>query len=106
MNWLVLILAFCLAVLLGAFLARLLERSRTAWSARRRIWAAAAVLPGFIVLATIAAVAWVVSVGPGTGENMQDLAVAATVAVGVIFALVALLGGFVGASYAQRGNQG
>ena len=102
MNWLVLILAFAIAVLIGGFLARWLERSRSDWSARRRIWTAAAVLPAFLILATLVAVAWVLAIGPGEGENMQDLAVAVTIAIGAWFAVVTLLGGLAGAHFASR----
>ena len=102
MNWLALILAFCVAVLMGAFLASLLERSRPNWGARRRLWAAASALPLFILLATAAGLAWILVAGPGTGENMQDLALVVTAMIGALFAVVALVGGLVGGSFAQR----
>ena len=98
MNWLALIAAFAVSLLTGAFLARLLERSRPDWPPRRRLWTAASALPIFIGVATMCGILVVVATGPGTGENMQDLAVAATATVGVIFAIIALAGGFVGAS--------
>ena len=102
MNWSALIVAFAVAVVMGAFLANLLERRRLDWSARRRLWTAAAVLPGFILAATLVGIAIILFTGPGSGENMRDLAVAATAAVGGIFALIALVGGLVGASFARR----
>ena len=102
MNWLVLIAAFCIAVLMGAFLANLLERSRPGWSARRQLWAAASALPIFIVIATVIGLAWILVSGPGKGENMQDLALVVTIAIGALFAGVALVGGLVGGSFAQR----
>ena len=106
MNWLVLILAFAIAVLVGGYLARLLERSRPAWSARRRLWTAAIVLPAFLILATIVGLVWLLAVGPGTGENMQDLALTVTAFVGGLFALLTMIGGLVGATFAQRGEGG
>ena len=102
MNWLVMLIAFSLAVLMGAWLAGLLARSRPQWSDRRRLLVAASVLPGFALFATLAGIAWVIAVGPGRGENMQDLAVVATAGVGGFFAILALAGGFVGAWLAQR----
>ncbi len=102
MNWLVLILAFCIAVLMGAFLANLLARSRPGWSARRQLWTAASALPIFIMLATVFGLAWILVSGPGKGENMQDLAVVVTAMIGAFFAAVALIGGLVGGSFAQR----
>jgi hypothetical protein len=105
MNWLVLILAFSVAVLMGAFLANLLERTRPRWTARRQLWAAASALPIFILLATLIGLAWILVSGPGAGENMQDLALVVTGAIGVLFAGVALVGGLVGGSFAQRSKQ-
>jgi hypothetical protein len=105
MNRIAMILAFAIAVALGAFLARLLERTRGEWSARRRLWVAASVLPAFLLLATVAGVLWVLFSGPGEGENMQDLAVAATAFVGALFSLIALIGGMVGARLARRSGQ-
>ena len=102
MNWLVLIGAFGISVLMGAFLANLLERSRPGWSVRRRLWAAASVLPIFILLATVIGLVWVLVSGPGKGENMQDLALVVTAMIGALFAAVALVGGLVGGSFAQR----
>ena len=105
MNWLALIAAFAIAVLVGGLLARWLERSRADWTRRRRLWTAASVLPAFILLATAVGITVIVAWGPGSGENMQDLAVAATAMVGVIFAVIALLGGLVGASFAEAKGQ-
>ena len=102
MNWLTLLLAFSLAMATGAWLARLFEQSRPQWNRRRRLLVAALVLPIFVVFATLVGIAWIVVVGPGTGENMQDLAVVATAAVGGVFALLTFIGGLVGASLAQR----
>ena len=102
MNWLALIAAFSIALLVGASMARLLTLNRPSWTPRRRLWTAASVLPGFILLATLAGIGFILVTGPGRGENMQDLAVAATATVGAIFGLIALLGGLVGASFAIR----
>ena len=102
MNWLAIILAFGVAVLLGAFLMKLLQRTRTAWTSRRRMWVAAMVLPAFILFAAVVGIVWTLLAGPGEGENMQDLAVAVTAFVGAFFAFIALIGGIVGASFAKR----
>ena len=102
MNWLVLILAFGLSSVLGSVFARLAERNRPGWSGMRRLWVAALVLPAFVGLLTLAGLSWVLLVGPGTGENMQDLALIVTAAIGAIFAAVSLAGGLVGASLGAR----
>ena len=102
MNWIALIAGFAIALAVGAFVGRLLERNRPGWSARRRRWTAALLLPGFVLLATMAGIGFVLVVGPGTGENMQDLAVAVTAFVGLVFAFVAVIGGLAGATFAAR----
>ena len=101
MNWLVMLIAFSLAVAMGAWLASLLARSRPRWSDRRRLVVAASILPGFALLATLVGIGWVIAIGPGTGENMRDLAIAVTAGVGGFFAILAFVGGFIGASLAQ-----
>ena len=105
MNWLVMILAFAVAVMTGGFLAGTLARSRAGWSARRRKFTAAAALPLFLLLLTAAGVVFVFVSGPGEGENMQDLAVAATLVVGGVFAFTTFIGGMVGASLSERREQ-
>jgi hypothetical protein len=102
MNWLVLLISFALGVMMGAWLTGLLARSRPQWSDRRRLFTAASVLPVFTLLLTLAGVAWTIVSGPGPGENMQGLAVAATATVGAILALLTLVGGLVGAVLARR----
>ena len=102
MNWSLLLIAFSLAVLMGASLARFIARSWPEWTARRRLLTAASVLPSFTLLTTIVGVVWVLVSGPRTGENMQDLAVVATAAIGGFFAVLAFIGSFVGASLAQQ----
>ena len=102
MNWLVLLIAFSLAVLAGAWLAGLLARRRLRWGDRRRLFVAASVLPALVLLASLAGIAWIVVSGPGTGENMQDLAVVATATVGGILALLTFVGSLVGAVVALR----
>jgi hypothetical protein len=100
-NWLLLLAAFAIAALAGAFVAGVLERSRKQWSKRRRLWTAAFALPCVVLAATAAGIAWVVISGPGSGENMQDFAIAATALVGGLFTIIALVGGIVGVSFAQ-----
>ena len=102
MNWIALIVAFAIALAVGAIAGRLLERSRPVWSARRRLWTAALALPGFILLVTLAGIGFLSLAGPGSGENMQDLAVVVTAFIGLVFAIVALIGGLAGATFAAR----
>jgi hypothetical protein len=106
MNWLALIAAFAISLLAGGFLSRLLERSRPTWSAARRKWVAAMVLPGFVLVVTVVGIFVTIGIGPGSGENMQDLAVIATATVGLVFAIIALVGGLIGASFASRRGDG
>ena len=98
MNWLVLIIAFCVAAAMGALFVSLLERSRATWSLRRRLWTAVSVLPGFLLLLTAIAVLWTLAAGGGN----RDLASAVYVMVGSIFIVVTLLGGLAGAALAAR----
>ena len=105
MNWMVLILAFCIGALMGAFFSRLAGRSRPGWSARRRLCIAASILPSFIGVLTLGGLAWVLLAAPGPGENMQDLALVVTGIVGSILAGLAFLGGMVGASLEARAHR-
>lgn len=102
MNWLVLILTFCVGALMGAFFSRLAARSRPNWTARRRSLLAASILPCLIGVLTLGGLGWIVLTGPGAGENMQDLALVVTAIVGSILAGLAFLGSFVGASLEAR----
>ena len=98
MNWLAFIIAFGFSAIVGGIFAKLSRSNRPQWSARRRLWVSASIMPAFIGLLTVAGLAWVLLVGPGTGENMQDLALIVTAAACAIFAAVALAGGLIGAS--------
>jgi prolipoprotein diacylglyceryltransferase len=104
-NWLVFILAFCIGALMGAFFSRLAGRSRPNWTAKRRLCVSASILPCFLGVLTLGGLAWILFAGPGTGENMQDLALIVTAIVGSILAGLAFLGGFVGASLEARGGR-
>jgi hypothetical protein len=102
MNWLVLIISFAIAVLIGSFLASKLERSRPDWSPRRRKWTAAAALPAFIVLATIAGIGLTMVTTPAPGEGYRGLYSGIYAMVGAVFFVITLLGGLVGAAAAVR----
>jgi hypothetical protein len=102
MNWLVLIISFAIAVLIGSFLASRLERSRPEWSPRRRKWTAAAALPAFIVFATIAGIAVTMVITPAPGEGYTSLYSGIYAMVGAVFFIITLLGGLVGAAAAVR----
>jgi hypothetical protein len=97
-NWLVLIGVFAISVLVGSRLASYACRNRPDWTPRRRRWVAASIVPAFVAVLTIAGLAWVIVTGPGSGENMQDLALIVTAGAGAVFAAVALGGGLVGAA--------
>lgn len=99
MNWLPLFIGFGLSVLAGAWLSARLKMRKSSWSIRRRVFIAAAPLPAIILAATVAGAAWYLA---GSSENMRDLAVAAVIGVGSIFAVVALAGGLIGAVMVER----
>lgn len=103
MTWSFLLFAFCIAVITGAVAATTLARLRPEWSDRRRLLAAALLLPALTLLAALVGLVAVVVTGAGQGDNMQDLALAAIAAMGGGFALLAFFGGLVGAGLRQRG---
>jgi Kef-type K+ transport system membrane component KefB len=103
MNWTILVIAFCLAILAGAISVTTLASMRPQWSNRRQALAAAAVLPAITLFVAAIGIVAVLVTGPGDGENMQDLAVAVVAAMGGIFALLAFVGGLLGAKIRQRG---
>lgn len=105
MNWAVLLIAFGMAVLLASWLDSQLARLRPLWSLARRLLAAALALPMLIVLLTLLGLAWLLISGPGTGENMGDLAIIATVSVGTLFTLLTAIGGLIGARIAGAGRK-
>ena len=102
MNWLVLIVTFAIAVMIGSFLAARLERSRPDWSPRRRKWTAAAALPVFIVLATMAGIALTMVITPAPGEGSRALYSGIYAMVGAVFFVITLVGGLIGAAAAVR----
>ncbi|MBA3577423.1 MAG: hypothetical protein H0W39_07425 [Sphingomonas sp.] len=102
MNWPVFIIAFCIAVLTGAAAASLLARIRPQWSDRRRLITSAAALPAVTSAAAVAGIFALLATGPGEGENMQDLALAAIVTIGALFAMIAFVGGLIGAGLRQH----
>ena len=105
MNWLVLIIAFAIAVGIGAFLATMLGRTRRDWSDRRRLWTAALALPAFILFATVSAVGCTMAAAPVQGDGNRNLVVAVYGMVGAIFLVITLAGGFVGAVVAVRKDE-
>ena len=102
MNWSAFIIAFGVAVIVGAFLEPRIADARPSWSVQRRRLAAASLLPALILSVTILGLLWVLLAGPGAGENMQDLALFVTGAIGLLFAVLTLAAGFLGASVAGR----
>ena len=105
MNWLVLIISFAIAVLTGSLLASKLERSRPDWSPQRRKWTAAAALPAFIVLATLAGVALTMVTTPPPGAAYRGLYSGIYAIVGAVFFIITLIGGLVGAAAAVRNDK-
>jgi hypothetical protein len=102
MDWGFAFLGFALAVFMGAALVALLATIRPQWSALRRRLTAASVLPAVTVVATLAGILFISSAEHGQGESMEDLAIAALATIGGSFALLAFVGGLVGANLAGR----
>jgi hypothetical protein len=102
MNWALLFMAFALAVVMGMGFAALLLQMRPHWSSRKRTLIAASCLPAVVIALTLVGLVVVMRTGPGSGENMQDLAITATATIGGFFAVLGFLGGLVGASIAER----
>jgi cytosine/uracil/thiamine/allantoin permease len=102
MNWSFLLIAFLLAVIMGAAFAALLAQIRPQWSSGRRRFAAALALPCVTLLVTLVGVAVVLNSDPETGENMKDRALVAATTLGGFFAVLAFVGGLVGAAIAQK----
>jgi len=102
MNWSFLVVAFCLAVLSGAIAATTLAQMRPQWSERRRRLVAASLLPAATILLTLAAIVYLAAAAPGEGETMTDLAVTVTAMMGGVFAVMAFVGGIIGAALLQR----
>ena len=102
MNWSAFIIAFGVAVIVGAFLEPRIAEARPNWSVRRRRLAAASLLPALILCVTILGLLWVLLAAPGAGENMQDLALVVTGAAGLLFAVLTLAAGCLGATVAGK----
>jgi hypothetical protein len=102
MDWTMILIGFSLAVLMGAGLSSLLAQMKPEWSPRRRGFVAALVLPGVTIITTLLGLLWIWSLEDPGGGNMHDLAAAALATLGLGFAVVAFVGGLVGAGVAQR----
>ena len=102
MNFAFVLIAFALAVLMGASFAALLAQMRPGWTARRRMVVAASALPAITIVATLLGILFISTQADGAEEGMRDLAVAAVGTLGGFFAFVAFGGGLVGAALAQH----
>ena len=96
------LIAFALAVLMGASFAALLAQMRPAWTKRRRMVTAASALPLITIVATLIGILFIATQGAGADEGMRDLALAAIGTLGGVFAFIAFGGGLVGAALAQH----
>lgn len=96
------LIGFSLAVLMGAGLSSLLAQIRPAWSLRRSGLVAASLLPAVTVVATLLGLLWISSLEDPGGGNMRDLALRAVAVIGVGFAMLAFIGGLLGAAVSQR----
>jgi hypothetical protein len=102
MNWSFLLIGFAIAVFAGSALVSLLVTVRPEWSERRRRLIAASFLPAVTLAATILAIVLVAASGHGQSGNMRDLAIRALAVLGGGFALLAWIGGLVGATLTSR----
>jgi hypothetical protein len=104
MNWTFVLIGFALAVFMGSALVSLLATIRPEWSARRRRIIAASILPAITIFATLIGLL-VISMSDH-GQNMKDLAIAALGTIGGGFALLAWVGGLLGATLTSRRYRG
>jgi hypothetical protein len=106
MNWTFVLIGFALAVFMGSALVSLLATIRPEWSARRRRIIAASILPAITIFATLIGLLVISMSDHGQGENMNDLAIAALGTIGGGFALLAWVGGLLGATLTSRRYRG
>jgi len=102
MNWSFVLISFAIAVFAGSVLVSLLIAARPEWSERRQRLTAATFLPAVTVIATVLGIAFVASTDHGQSGNMHDLAIRALATLGGGFALLAWIGGLVGATLTSR----
>ncbi|WP_028970784.1 hypothetical protein [Sphingomonas sp. URHD0057] len=102
MNWTFVLIGFALAVFMGSALVSLLTRIRPQWSRRRRRLVAALALPLMTLIATCIGVLMIAMMDHRGSEQIEDLAIMALTAIGGGFALLAWIGGLVGATLTSR----
>ena len=102
MNWTFVLIGFALAVFMGFALMPLLATIRPEWSARRKRFTAAAVLPAATAVATLLGVLFVASADHRQSEHMEDLAIYAMLTIGGGFTLLAGIGSLIGATLSNR----
>lgn len=101
MNMSLVLIAFALAVLMGATFAALLAQQRPGWSERQRLLVAACALPAITLIGSALMIALILLEGGAVEKTMRDLAVAAVIRLGVLFALLAFAGSLAGAALLQ-----
>lgn len=95
-------MGFALSVLMGAGLVALLAAVRPEWSARKRQYSAALVLPVITIVATLLGLLFIVAGNHDSTDQMKDLAISALIAIGGGFTFLSFAGGLVGATLAGR----
>src|ERR1043165_4652041 len=106
MNWSFWLIGFALSVFMGSALVSLLVTIRPEWSARRRRLTAASVLPAITLVATLLIILYVAIANHDPRGEMEDLAIRALIVIGAGFALLAWVGGLVGATLTGRRRGG
>ena len=101
MNWTLVLIGFALSVFMGSALLSLLVTVRPEWSPRRRRITAASILPAITAIATLLGIL-IVTARRDESAQMADLAMAALATIGGGFALLAWVGGLVGATLTGR----
>lgn len=102
MNWTFVLIGFAMAVFMGSALVSLLKTVRPEWTARRRRLTAAVVLPAITLVATAIGLLIVATADHNYGEQATEQAIVALSIFGGGFALLAWVGGLVGATLASR----
>ena len=102
MNWSFILISFAIAVFAGSVLVSLLIAVRPEWSERRQRLTAASFLPAVTIVVTVLGLLYVAGTDRGPNANMHDLAMRALATLGGGFALLAWIGGLVGATLTSR----
>jgi ABC-type spermidine/putrescine transport system permease subunit II len=99
-HWWVWLVVFLLGAVVGLAAANLLSARKPRWGRFRRTFAAAATVPGLILVGAVVG-AWLAA-KDSSADNWGYLIAATLLQVGFVAALVSLAGGLAGAAASER----